>query len=445
MQLHPGVIIGGKYQLERPLSRGGMGSVWIARHVHLRSPIAIKFMDPTFASAPAFVARFEREARIAANLQSPHVVHVQDYGIDQGAPYLVMELLQGEELGARLQRVGRMSLPEALHLLGQVGKALRRAHEAGLVHRDLKPGNIFLARVEDDEIAKVLDFGIVKETGSQIAGEVTRTGEVLGSPHYMSPEQIRGDRDVDHRSDVWSLGVIVFRMLTGALPFPGDQLGAVMAKVLVDPIPEARRIAPDLPAGIDGFFWRALARDREQRFQSVREMIEDLHRVAGGVAGIAGAPGRMAAPSWTTEAGAGAATGLPMEPRGDVMPAVIGATAGGAPTTLTNAGVGKTGRTPGGKGAKAAVGVAIGMVVLAGGIGVVFSLLRGGGESVSEAPSEATSSDATPTPALESAEPSVAPAGADLTASPAESASAEPAEEAPAATAVPTTAPTVTP
>jgi serine/threonine-protein kinase len=200
MQIAPGSIVGGKYRLERPLSRGGMGSVWLARHAKLGSPVAVKFMDPAYATTPAFVARFEREARIAANLRSPHVVHVQDYGIDEGVPYLVMELLQGEDLGDRLNRVGRLSLQDSARLLAQAGKALRRAHEAGLVHRDLKPGNLFLAQIEDEEIIKILDFGIVKETG-QLSGERTGTGEVLGSPHYMSPEQVHGDKDLDHRSE----------------------------------------------------------------------------------------------------------------------------------------------------------------------------------------------------------------------------------------------------
>ena len=282
MQVAAGSIIGGKYRLDRPVSRGGMGAVWAGRHVHLGSPVAVKFMDPTFADSPAFRARFEREARAAASLQSPHVVGVQDYGIDGGTPYIVMELLQGEDLHARLERCGRLGLVEASSLLAQLGKALRRAHEIGLVHRDLKPRNIFLARIDDDEVVKILDFGIAKDTVSKNIGEVTNTGELMGSPHYMSPEQLRADKDLDARSDLWALGVILFRCLTGHLPFPGDALGTVMAKILVDPIPPVIPLAPDLPPSLDAFFARALARDRAARFQSVRDMVDAFRTIAGG-------------------------------------------------------------------------------------------------------------------------------------------------------------------
>ncbi|WP_437731792.1 protein kinase domain-containing protein [Sorangium sp. So ce1335] len=283
MHYAPDSVVGGKYRLERPLSSGGMGSVWLARHINLGSPVAVKFMAPTYAASSTFLARFEREARIAANLQSPHVVYVQDYGIDDDTPYLVMELLQGEDLGTRLERVGRLSLADAARILVQAGKAIRRAHDAGLVHRDLKPANLFLVRAEEEqeELVKVLDFGIVKETGARLTDEVTRTGELLGSPHYMSPEQVRGEKDVDPRSDLWSLGVILFYAVTGELPFQGDQLGAVIANILVAPLPSASRRAPDLPPTIDAFFARALARDRAQRFQSIGEMIGDLRRLAG--------------------------------------------------------------------------------------------------------------------------------------------------------------------
>ncbi|EYF01339.1 serine/threonine-protein kinase [Chondromyces apiculatus] len=310
MQINAGTIIDNKYRLERPLSRGGMGMVWVARHARLGSPVAVKFMDAAFASSSTFVARFEREARIAANLQSPHVVHVQDYGIDGGVPYLVMELLQGEDLGSRLDRERRMSLPQAAQILSQVGKALRRAHESGLVHRDLKPGNIFLARVDDEEIAKVLDFGIVKEAPGQLKGEATQPGEVLGSPHYMSPEQVLGESDVDHRSDLWALGVILFKMLTGTLPFPGDQLGAVMGKILTELPPQATRVAPDLPAAMDGFFARALVRDRKQRFQSVMELVDALRIIAGtGPMSPRGPAERSTIHSWTNEVGSAAGGG----------------------------------------------------------------------------------------------------------------------------------------
>ncbi len=282
MRIAVGTVVA-KYQLEQPLARGGMGSVWVARHVKLGTPLAVKFLDPRFAAAPAFIERFEREARAAATLQSPHVVHVQDYGVEEDTPYLVMELLRGEDLSARLNRVGRLSLPETSRVLVQIGKALRKAHEAGIVHRDLKPANLFLTRIDDDEVVKVLDFGIAKETQGAV-GEATKTGETMGSPHYMSPEQARADKGIDHRADLWSLGVILYRMVTGVLPFPGDVIGAVLSRILVEPVPRVADSAPDLPAAeLDAFFAKAMAKTKEQRFQSIRDLADAFVRIGGGV------------------------------------------------------------------------------------------------------------------------------------------------------------------
>ena len=279
--LAPGAVIGGKYRVERALARGGMGSVWVARHVQLGSEVALKFLDAKFAESAGHRARFEREARAAANLKSPHVVQVTDYGFEGAAPYLVMELLEGEDLGQRLARVGRLSLADTTRILNQVAKALRKAHEAGIVHRDLKPANLFLARVDDDEVVKVLDFGIAKEAGAAL-GDATKTGEVMGSPHYMSPEQVRAEKDLDFRTDLWSLGIILYRALVGELPFPGDQLGPVLAKILTEVVPVPSRLAPDLPASIDAFMARALMRDKAQRFQSVMEMAAAFQAAASG-------------------------------------------------------------------------------------------------------------------------------------------------------------------
>ena len=273
MRIEAGTIIAGKYRLEAPLARGGMGAVWIARHVKLGSQLAVKFLDPQLAASSTFVARFEQEARAAAAIESPHVVHVQDFGLEDGTPYLVMELLRGEDLRTRLRRRGRLTLGESAEILVQVGKALRRAHAAGIVHRDIKPGNLFLARVDDDEVLKVLDFGIAKHPNLR-AGEATKTGEIVGTPHYVSPEQARGDKNVDHRTDVWAVGVIAYRMATGQLPFPGDGFGNVLAKVLVEKPAPVRSLVPSLPAALEGFFERALAKNRDERFQSVRELVD---------------------------------------------------------------------------------------------------------------------------------------------------------------------------
>ncbi len=276
-----GTVVGGKYRIEQALAQGGMGSVWVGRHVQLGSTVAVKFLDPSLAASPAHRARFEREARSAANLKSPHVVHVQDYGFEGEAPYIVMELLEGEDLDHRLRRMGRLHIQDTGKILTQFAKALKKAHEAGIVHRDLKPANLFIARVDDDELIKVLDFGIAKET-TAILGNATKTGEVMGSPHYMSPEQVRAERDLDLRTDLWAVGVILYRMVVGSLPFPGDQLGPVLAKILTETVVPPSHICPDLPPSLDAFFAKALARDKTLRFQSIAELVEAYQQAAGG-------------------------------------------------------------------------------------------------------------------------------------------------------------------
>ncbi|APR79886.1 Adenylate cyclase [Minicystis rosea] len=293
------MLIAGKYRLERPLATGGMGSVWVARHAQLDTQLAIKFMDPQSTSSAVARARFEREAKASAALRNRHVVNVVDYGVEGDQPYLAMELLYGEDLSRRLHRERRLSLEAAARILAQTAKGLRNAHESHFIHRDLKPANLYLAREDDgdEEIVKILDFGIAKDTAGPTIGEATRTGELMGSPHYMSPEQVRGARDIDHRSDLWSLSVIMFRALTGRMPFNGDNVGVVIAQILADPIPVATRIAPDLPPALDAFFTRGFARDREQRFQSAREMAEALAALAAGSRADAGMPIERAAPA----------------------------------------------------------------------------------------------------------------------------------------------------
>lgn len=267
-----------------------MGSVWRARHLKLHSEVAVKFMDPSIAASPSARDRFEREARASAKIDYLHIARVHDYGIEDDLPYIVMELLRGESLEDRLKRQFRLPIGELVPIVAQIGKALRKAHDAGFVHRDLKPPNIFLVKSDDDEeIVKLLDFGIAKETDAA-AGGSTRTGEFMGSPHYMSPEQIQDSRAIDHRSDLWALGVILFRAIAGALPFPGDTIGGVISKVLTAPVPSPTSYLRGLPEGVDAFFQKALARDRALRFQSAREMAEAFAVLAG--ASIATSPGR---------------------------------------------------------------------------------------------------------------------------------------------------------
>jgi serine/threonine-protein kinase len=279
MQLAPGATILATYRLERPLAAGGMGSVWVASHVGTGAQVAVKFMDAGQGDSVGR-ARFEREANSLAAIHNPHVVAVRDYGMEEGAPFIVMDLLEGEDLRARLRRVRRLSLPDASHLLTQIARGLAAAHAVGIVHRDLKPANVFMAVSEGEETVKILDFGLAKNAVAGAVGEGTRTGDLVGSPHFMSPEQIRSPNALDYRSDLWSLSVLMFRVLTGGLPFKGEQVGTVLAKILTDPIPRATSAAPGLPPALDDFFARGFARDPAQRFQSAQDMAVDLARIA---------------------------------------------------------------------------------------------------------------------------------------------------------------------
>ena len=252
-----------------------MGSVWLADHVQLRSPVAIKLIDPALAQSREIRSRFLREARAAGALRSSHVVQVFDYGMDGDTPFLVMEYLEGENLATRLERRKTLPLAEVQVLMRQVGRALAKAHSVGIVHRDLKPENIFVVSEADNELVKVLDFGIAKVEASLAVSVQTQTGMVLGTPFYMSPEQAEGRRELDARSDVWSLGVIVYECLLGRRPFDGETLAQIILAICADPLPVPSSTAP-VPAGFDQWFARANERRVEARYQSVAEMVEGL-------------------------------------------------------------------------------------------------------------------------------------------------------------------------
>jgi serine/threonine-protein kinase len=256
-----------------------MGSVWAATHLGLDIPCALKFIEGANSSNEDALVRFEREAKAAAQLRHPNVVQVMDHGVWEGTPYIAMELLEGEDLGQRLARTGPMSARAVYTLVYDVCRALAKAHATGIVHRDLKPENIFLVHDDEREIAKVLDFGIAKS--SQMAGgRNTRTGALLGTPFYMSPEQARGANDVDHRSDLWSLAVICFQALTGHLPFECDALGALLMKIITEPIPLPSSHGTSL-AGLDEWWLKASCRDVVGRFQSAKEFAGAFAVVAG--------------------------------------------------------------------------------------------------------------------------------------------------------------------
>jgi serine/threonine protein kinase len=283
----PAGLVAGKYQLLRLIGRGGMGSVWEGRHVSLGTKVAVKFIEAEYANSQDARARFDNEARAAATIESKHAIQIYDHGLtEDGRPYIVMEMLIGETLDERLKRLTHLPLPDLARILQHVCRGLQRAHASGIIHRDLKPENIFLVRNpdDDDEIAKVLDFGIAKirtTPGAVGVSSSTKTGTLLGTPFYMSPEQARGLRNVDHRSDLWSLGVIVFRAATGVLPFDGESLGDLLVKICTVAVPVPSHVLPGLPPSFDAWAARALDRDPDRRFQTAQELSEALAYASG--------------------------------------------------------------------------------------------------------------------------------------------------------------------
>jgi serine/threonine-protein kinase len=264
-------VLAGRYRLERQLGKGGMGSVWLAEHLTLRSWVAVKLMDPSIAQLPEAAARFRREAQAAASIRSTHVVQVLDYGIDQGSPYLVMELLDGMTLAERVERVGRLSPEETRTILDQLARALGRAHASQIVHRDLKPDNVFLVREDDRDVVKILDFGIAKASGIGAVSVNTAAGVALGTAQYMSPEQLSGSNSVDHRTDLWALALVVCECLTGERVFASTEWGNLVLDICVRPIRSPSERGLHLP-GFDDWFSKATDRRPEQRFASAQEM-----------------------------------------------------------------------------------------------------------------------------------------------------------------------------
>jgi eukaryotic-like serine/threonine-protein kinase len=280
-----GEIIAGRYELEREIGSGGMGAVWKARHMTLGTPVAIKLIKAEAARHGSARGRFAREAVLAAKIKSAHSVKVIDHGEHEGLPFIAMEYLEGESLRHRIDRLGPLSLVETARVVRHVARALSQAHELGLVHRDIKPENLFLTRADDEEVIKVLDFGVVKVTDelSRDGVDPTKTGAMVGTPFYVSPEQARGLKTVDFRADLWSLGVVAFECLTGRRPFTAPALGPLIAKIMQGEIPKVSRVAPEanFAPEIDMWLANALCRDPARRFGSAREMAEAFSIASG--------------------------------------------------------------------------------------------------------------------------------------------------------------------
>ncbi len=276
----PGMQVTPSVRLVRCMSGGAMGSVWLAEHAGLETQVIVKFIAQEVASSPEIVQRFAREAAAASRVKSPHVVQMLDHGVTDGQPYIIMELLEGRDLQQRIREQRRLPPAEVATIVGQLCKALARAHERGVLHRDIKPSNIFLCDVGGNEIfVKLLDFGVAKTLNGPDL-DTTKAGAILGTPFFMSPEQLAAG-DVDHRSDLWALGVLSFMLLTGKRPFRGDSISTLTLAVHVTDHPVPSALVPSLPPAFDDWFKKACALDREKRFQSARELGEALHVALG--------------------------------------------------------------------------------------------------------------------------------------------------------------------
>ncbi|MEZ4440638.1 MAG: serine/threonine-protein kinase [Polyangiaceae bacterium] len=274
MGIAPGAFITSNIELVTPIAEGAMGSVWVAYHHRLQTRVAVKFVsDKLGEDTPEALARFEREASTASQIKSSHVVQTFDSGVTvDGEPFMVMELLEGESLGNRLRRGQLLSLGEGATILAQIARALMKAHALGIVHRDIKPDNIFLCHDQEGLFCKILDFGIAKQTRLPSMGGLTTEGKMVGTPEYLSPEQVLDGAQVDYRADLWGLTVTLYTSLTGRLPFSGRTLGQLclaLASCRHQP-PSAHN--PQIPSAVDDWFQRALSRQPGDRFDNARDM-----------------------------------------------------------------------------------------------------------------------------------------------------------------------------
>ncbi len=276
-----GSTLSGRYQITRKVGQGGMGVVYEATHTLIGKRVAVKVLLDKYARREALVARLEQEARLASSIGHEHIVDINDFGItEDGRNFVVMEFLEGESLAECLQRETRLPEQRVLQIGSQAASALAAAHAKGIVHRDIKPENLFLLRRKDKDFVKVVDFGISKSmrsSGEEDAPRLTQTGMVLGTPLYMSPEQARGDDDLDARVDVYALGVIMYEASTGRVPFQGTNYLSVISQVLGDEPTRPRELAPNLSDELEAVILRAMAKDRRERYQSCDELQHDLN------------------------------------------------------------------------------------------------------------------------------------------------------------------------
>jgi len=346
MSLEAGQIIESKYRIVRLLGEGGMGAVYEGENVRIHRRVAIKILHPAAAANVDAVQRFEREAQAAGRIGSDHIVEVIDLGnLPEGDRFMVMEFLDGENLSQRIQARGRLSPQEAASVMIQLLEGLGAAHGAGIIHRDLKPDNVYLVRSRrgQADFVKILDFGISKfnRLNKDSGMSMTRTGAVMGTPYYMSPEQAKGSKEMDHRSDLYSAGVILYEAVTGQVPFNAETFNELIFKIVLETPPPPQQLAPGLDLAFASIVQKAMSRDQNDRFQSAQEFAQTLHGWLGSGQGVAVAPpaqippprppmasapllGQTPAP-WANTGGPGqlAATALGVPAKRSTVPVVI--------------------------------------------------------------------------------------------------------------------------
>ncbi len=277
------LLLDKRYRIIRLLGEGGMGSVHLAEHVGLNKRVAVKFLHLELAGQDEVVKRFDQEARVAASIRHKNIIEVYDVGLSAGGdPFLVMEYLEGESLGSLMKRSGPMDVGAACAVLEPTLLALAAANRQGIIHRDLKPDNIFLAHQSDEPpVVKIIDFGLSKITTSSPDVSCIQTGSILGTPAYMSPEQACGASDIDHRTDLYSIGTILFEILTGGLPYSGKNFTEFFAKLLTEEPRSPREVYPAFPVEAEPILRKALRKKPDERFQSAVEMLEALKTLSG--------------------------------------------------------------------------------------------------------------------------------------------------------------------
>ncbi|MBW2456780.1 MAG: serine/threonine protein kinase [Deltaproteobacteria bacterium] len=277
MELKPGTRITDEVVLLRPLGEGAMSSVWVAEHETLGHEVAVKIMARALTRDATERARFKREAKLAEQLKSARITKSYGHGLtEQNTPYLIMELLEGETMAARLDEVGKMRPDLVVTILQQIASALDEAHALGIVHRDIKPANIFLLADDEEVRIKVLDFGMAKRLGSDNPSVVTEAGTAVGTPDYMSPEQLRNARGVDFRADLWAMGVVAYRALTGQRPFVSTTFAGLCMAICTGRYPPPSEVDDTVPPELDTWFDKALDLEPDNRFASANETADTL-------------------------------------------------------------------------------------------------------------------------------------------------------------------------